>query len=185
MKSKERFSYIFLICGLVGVITLLVFLYFSGVLFASNSGQISNISLTETKTIRVMENGANVLCFDISGGLIPGQELPLKTNILNNSETSVYVRVKVVLNDGKNDLQSIKLKTTEKFVSMDDGYYYFIDEVLTSQTIGLSSALILGEDCVLSNDFRYIVSIIVEGVSTNIDMESIWGINIEQVNLTE
>ena len=179
MKSKERFCYVFAICLLLLVIGVLIFLYFSGRLYASNISQVSNIPINSSVFIKVNENEASAISFDISGGLIPGEKIPENINISNQSEDELYLRSKAFVYTAEYGLVGISLEVNQNWELKDDGYYYFIGTIQPNQTIGLASQMILNNEYSLSNKQRYIINVIVETLKKTQNMCDIWHNNIE------
>ena len=174
MKSKERFCYIFAICVLVSVIALLVFLYLAGLLYASNISQVSNIPINSTVTVEIQKNEASAISFDVSGGLIPGEQIPENINIKNQAQTPLFLRSKAYVYTTDAGLVEIGLNANENWLKNEDGYYYFSEKIEPNQTIALANKIILNESYSFTNKERYIINILVESLDGSLNMQDFW-----------
>ena len=180
MKSKERFSYIFAISALILVILIMIVLYQSGMLYASNIDQISTTTIGSTTTIEVKEGQSEAISFDISGAVIPGEKIKQNINIKNSGQTKLYLRAKAFSYTIDRGIIEIGLNKTSDWVFIDD-YYYLKSKIEPNQTVGLSSELILNQDYAFTSKQRYFVNILIESLEDKNNVEEVWKIDLNEL----
>ena len=174
MEKKEKFGYIFSICGLTLVIVFLIFLYNSGVLFAGNQTAVSSVPLGSSTKLFVKDSSSAVASFEVNGALLPGEELSQKIGVFNNGESALNLRAKAFFYTQDMGEVEVALKTSENWIKNDDGYYYLNQLALPNETIALASKLVLNKDYVLRGNNKYIINVLVESLDSELNIERIW-----------
>jgi len=177
MNEKGKFGYIFVIWMLVFIIVILFFLYFSGFLYSANPNQVSNLPLGTTSKISLKENQAFSISFDLNGEILPNEKLPQNINILNIGDEDIFVRAKSYINTLDQGVIDMPLKTGENWAFY-EGYYYFNGKVLKEETVALATHVIVNEEYGFSKKEKYIVNILVESISSTLNIEDMWGFNL-------
>ena len=173
MEKKERFSYIFSICGLILIIGFLIFLYTSGFLFASQKSEMSSIPIGSNTTLIVKNSNSAVASFELSGSVLPGEKIRQNISIKNDGLQDLKVRARAFIKTLDEGEIEVYMNVSEKW-QKDGDYYYYTEPVLSKSTIGLTGKIMLNEDYVLSGNQRYIINILVESLSIDVDADSLW-----------
>ena len=98
-------------------------------------------------------------------------------------ESEVYLRAKLYIYSGTNQMLDMNMIETVNWVyNEEDGYFYFNSLLTPQNKVALCSYVYIDEDTKLHTDTKYIVTFVVESLSTNQIPENIWGNNpIENV----
>lgn len=174
MQNKEKFSYIFSICGLVVIIAFLICLYYSGVLFACKTDLVSSIPIGTTTRLVVENSNSSVATFDLNGAVLPGENIQQNINIFNNGQDNLRVRAIAFIYTKDRGKVDLELNVSDFWIKDADGYYYYKDKVTAKETISLTDKIKLSDLYVFNSSERYIINILVESLDSDLDVNSIW-----------
>lgn len=172
-KSNVAWSFV------VGILSLLlilsVILGMSGYYFSVNYlNSKSDIMVGNSFSISVKPNEANLVCFTIDGGYLPNEVIPQTIHISGEDlNKDAYIRVKARV-FGVPNVAELDFVTTEHFEKQDDGYYYFDDVLKGGNKVTFATYLLVPPEIDLASNEKYILSIVVESLESNVDVENIW-----------
>lgn len=173
--KKSNVAWTFAVVVLSLLLILSVILGMSGYYFSVNYlNSNSDLIVGDTFSIGVDANQSNVVSFTIDGGYLPNEVIPQVIHINGeNLNKDVYLRVKAEI-FGVPNFAEIDFITTQHFEKLDDGYYYY-DEVLKGgNKVTFATYVVIPPEIDLSSDEKYIVSIVVETLESDVDVENIW-----------
>ncbi len=175
--EKERFVFIFSICGLCLVLVLSVFLGLNGWYYTLPTDNDFNAITNQIYTIDMSKTQSESLSLAISGGMLPSQKIPQKINLANKSEEDFFLRAKVKIwtDDGFVDCYFENLEGWRSFD--DDNYIYFQQKLIPQARIGLCSEILVNDEIYFDSEKKYFLTITVESMSTNLEIDKIWGEN--------
>ena len=177
MKSKERFFYIFVICGLVIAFIIFVSLTFLG-FFNTSKNQVASIPLGEKITLPI-ESGANAISLDVSGAVLPGEILPVNLNAFNNSNQDLFIRVKAYIVTPDTGKINLQVENFSDWTLFENNYYY--KKILPQNaSISIASKVVLPSDFVFLGNYKYSVIIVTEALNSKLDVNGIWGVDFYQ-----
>ena len=177
MKSKERFFYIFVICGLVIAFIIFVSLTFLG-FFNTSKNQVASIPLGEKITLPI-ESGANAISFDVSGAVLPGEILPVNLNAFNNSNQDLFIRVKAYIVTPDTGKINLQVENFSDWTLFENNYYY--KKILPQNaSISIASKVVLPSDYVFLGNYKYNVIIVTEALNSKLDVNEVWGVDFYQ-----
>ena len=177
--NKENFGWIFTSAFLAILLALSIYLGVSGWFFKTEVSYTTDLELGKTVEVGIKKNEASTVAFNIEGSLLAEERLPQIISIKNiDEEASLYLRAKIYIYSGDGRTLKMNLVETPNWeFDEEDGYYYFTDKLENSNKIALCSHVFIDKDTHLKTYSQYIVSVIVEGLDTNQDIEIIWGKN--------
>ena len=177
--EKKYYSWLFAVIVLSLLLALSVFLGISGWYFSNEQSKITDFKIGNNVELFLNKNSANSVSMNFDGSFISGEKLDQIVAIKNMDQTSdVFVRAKGFVYPSANEYLPITFVTTENWVFNDeDGYYYFKDKVPAQNKISLCSQILLGEDYTLVSTSNYIITFLVEAISTDHTIEAFWGYN--------
>ena len=87
----------------------------------------------------------------------------------------MYLRAKIYIYSGSNQtLEMNMVETVNWQYNENDGYFYF-DSLLSPQNkVALCSYVFVDEDTTLYTNTKYIVTVLIESISKDVDITSIW-----------
>ena len=182
ISHKERFIYIFSIGVLLFLLVLFLILFFSGYLFSTVIDPITNLPLGKSNLVlNVERTQASTMSFSLNGGILPGEKLPQNLNIKNLGEDSVFVRAKAYAFTKDRGQIDFPLEVTNNWLLKDDGYYYYLELLEGLNTIGLASNIVVNDSYEFDCKEKYMVNILVESLSSDLDVNAAWGIDLLQI----
>ena len=178
--KKSTYPWLFAVIILVILFFIVLGLGFSGYFFSiSMAKSETDLNLGETICLNLQPNETSVASFTIDGSYMPGERLPqiiqLKANDLDVA-LKVRVRAEVFSTNNTIDLDFV---TGQGFDKAEDGYYYYNQELLGGSKITFSNYIVLPENATFSSKEKYVLSIIVENLNAEFDVNTIW--NLENV----
>ena len=135
----------------------------------------TSLKIGENSVIEVADTKSSALSFNFDGAVLGGEEIKQNISIKNTGEKDVFLRAKIVIFSSNHSEPMIYFHTNQSWLLLDDGYYYFNDILPSLGTIGLASSLIFSNEKQLASKDDYILTIIVESLSTEFDKGSVWG----------
>lgn len=136
----------------------------------------TNISLVvgDSAEIGVISNETSVFSLQLDGDYLPGEKLPYSLQIKAlDLDKNVFVRLKSVVFGGKEPF-NVNFSTDDKFTFENDGYYYYDGTIAGGDKVLFSEEIVLPENIVLTSGNKYILSVVVECVDENVDINQIW-----------
>jgi len=176
--NKENFGWIFTTCALAILLGLSIYLGITGWYFKTEKSYTTDIELGKTVQFAVEKNQSNAISFNLDGSYLSGDRLPQLISVKNlDNESSVYLRAKIFIYSGDNQILKMNLIETVNWTYQDDGYYYFNDLLTALNKVALCSYVFIDENTQLQTNTKYIVTVIVESLDESQDIEKIWGVN--------
>ncbi len=177
-KNNAFYGWLFACVSLVILLGVSIYLGISGWYFSSSNTQQTDLELGNNIEISVKKNESSTASFTFSGGFLEGEKLSQIVGIKNSeTEGELYIRAKVYVFMSDNAIADMQFITSSNWTKADDGYYYFNEKLISQGKIGLCSALVIGEGSHLRGDRNYIMTVAVEGLDGNADVEGLWGFN--------
>ncbi len=176
--KKESFLWLFTVVLLSILLGISIYLGVSGWYFKTDVSYTTDMKLGKTVQLTVNKNQANSISFNLEGSYLSGEKLPQIVSIKNNDlSSSVFLRAKIFIYSSENQTLKLSLDSTTNWTYDPDGYYYFNDLLTLQNKVALCSNIIIDEETHLQTNTKYIVSIVVEALDENQDVESLWGKN--------
>lgn len=181
---KKNFGWIFVCSGLVLLLAIAIYLGASGWFFKNDISYTTDLELGKTVQATITKNQAQSISLTFDGSFLPGERLAQIVSVKNSDESdNLFVRAKVFVYNGNNQTMDMDIVETVNWTyNEEDGYYYFNDLLNINTNVVLCSYVIVGEESNFSGHNKYILSIVFEALSENVDVESLWGINPLQNN---
>lgn len=178
--NKKLFGWLFAVIMLVVMLGISLYLGLSGWFFATSFSQGDELVLGNAVEIHIKNNQASTASFAVSGAFLQGEKLPQIISVKNDEEEGeMYVRAKIYTFMQDSSLADISLITNSNWIKAEDGYYYFTDKLLSQGKIGLSSHISV--DHLFAGDKKYIVTVVIESLRSNLDEKDIWGVDLEEL----
>lgn len=174
--SKDNFGWIFTCVGLAILLAFSVYMGLSGWYFENDRSFTTDIEIGKTVQIGVKKNEANAVSFNLDGSFLEGERLAQLISVKNLDEfDDVYLRAKIYIYSGSNQtLEMNMVETVNWQYNENDGYFYF-DSLLSPQNkVALCSYVFVDEDTTLYTNTKYIVTVLIESLSKDVDITSIW-----------
>ncbi len=177
--NKSNFGWIFACVLLFILLGISLYLGISGWFFKNDFSYTTDLELGKTVSIDVKKNQANAISLSFDGSYLSGERLPQILSIKNSdAEQEVYVRAKIYVCTGSNINTDMGLVETINWqYDENDNYYYFNDLLAPNEKVALCSHVIIGEDSSFVGHTKYILTVIFESLSKEMDVEQIWGKN--------
>ena len=179
MKKKTFYSLIFAIVVLSLLLILSFYLGVSGWYFSNEKKHVTDFQLGNNLEFSVKKNQANSLSQVLSGSFLPGERFNQVIAIKNTSqEDDLFIRARGFVYSSANEKEPINFEVTSGWVYNDqDGYYYF-NKILPAQNkISLCTQVYLDEGYILASNQNYIISFLVETISSTLNAEAFWEYN--------
>jgi len=183
--SKENFGWIFTCIGLAVMLALSIYLGVSGWYSKNEKSYTTDLKLGKTMQIGVNKNQSNAISFNLDGSFLAGDRLSQLVSVKNLDENEdLYLRAKIYIYSGNNQMLKMNMVETVNWQYNEmDGYFYFNSLLSPQNKVALCSYVFIDEETVLFTDTKYIVTIVVESLSSNQDIVSLWGNNpIESID---
>ena len=177
--NKQNFGWIFTSAFLAILLALSLYLGISGWFFKTDISYTTDLELGKTVEMGIKKNQANTIALNIEGSLLAEEKLPQIISIKNlDDNENLYLRAKIYIYSGDGRTLKMNLVETPNWeYDEEDGYYYFTDKLALSDKVALCSHIFIDKDTHLKTYSQYIVSIVVESLDTNQNIENIWGKN--------
>ncbi len=158
MNKNSKRNYVFAICILSFLLVLSAIYNFMGGFKFDNLIEI-NAVVGDDVEIKLNGLGAEGKTLAISGASLPDDTIKqnIQITLPNIETTNLVLRTKMVLND-----TFVSVSGFNSWQLGEDNYYYFNDELLQNQTVGLSNEIRLSNDLMLNKNKIYFINIIVE-----------------------
>lgn len=177
-KNKPLYGWIFAVIVLTILLAISLYLGLSGWFFTTNFSRPTDLVLGNNVEIAVNKSQASTASFTFSGGYLQGEKLPQIVSVKNSSEEGkVFLRAKVYVFMSDNSISDMALAGNSNWNKADDGYYYFNDKLVYQGKVGLCSHVEVGEESKLCGALNYILTILVESLDENLDVEKVWGVD--------
>ena len=175
--SKDNFGWIFACAILLILLALSIYLGLSGWYFENDRNFTTDMQLGKTVQIGVEQNSANAVSFNLDGSFLAGERLPQIVSVKNtDDQADLFLRAKIFIYSGGNQTLPMNMAETVNWVyNQNDGYFYFNSTLPPQNTVALCSHVFIDENTTLYTDTKYIVTIVVESLSTTQPIQSIWG----------
>ena len=174
LEKKDK-VYIFFIALLSALFLGLFFLTISGWFYNDNKKSETYLEVGSSAVIEMNGTETNVLSYNFDGAVLSGEEIKQNVSIKNAGEDDLFIRAKLLLFSSNHEQINVFFKTNFIWTLNADGYYYFEDRLESLGTIALSSGLIFSNEEQLASKADYILTIVVEGLSTKYDRIEVWG----------
>ncbi len=177
--NKENFGWIFSCVMLALLLALSIYLGLSGFYFKTQSNYTTDLVLGKNIQVDIAENQSNAISFNLDGSYLSGDRLPQIISIKNTEEEdSIYLRAKIFIYTSDNRTFDMGMVETINWNFNDkDGYYYFDGTLLKQEKVTLCSHVFIDENTCLSTNKKYIVTIVVEALKDDVDLQKIWPLN--------
>lgn len=177
--SKDNFGWIFACIGLAILLALSVYLGLTGWYFENDRAYSTDIELGKTIQLGVKKNEANAVSFNLDGSFLAGERLPQLISIKNMDQfDDVYLRAKIFIYSGENrTLEMNMVETINWKYNQEDGYFYFNSLLTPENKVALCSYVYIDEETSLYTHTKYIVTVVVESLSSTQNIVEIWGNN--------
>lgn len=123
----------------------------------------------ESAIIEVSENKAFSKSFVVDGSYLAGQTIPQNIEILSQSQ-NVFVRAKLLCDEEN----IFSLSESEKFSYENDGYFYYNDVLNAGEKATLTTEIKILHNANMQNDKKYLLTIVVEILSEDVDVNLLW-----------
>ena len=177
--KKTSLAWLFTVIGLVILLAISVFLGLSGYYFSTAFlHQKTDLIVGDKITIGVKPNETSVVSLTFDGGYLPEENIPQVVEIEGlDLNKNVYLRVKALCssNDEKMEFDFV---SSSHFEKANDGYYYFDDALKGGNRVNFASYLVFPRDKTFVGNKKYILSIVVETLSEELDIAEIWQKNV-------
>lgn len=174
LEKKDK-VYIFFIVILSVLLMGLFLLTISGWFYSDNRTGGTNLEIGNSSVIEVDGMDIGVLSFNFDGAILAGEYIKQNISVKNSGEDELYLRAKITLFSSNHKENPIFFKTNASWTLFDDGYYYFSDSVESLGTVALASGLVVSNEKQLASRENYILTIVVESLSTRYDRLEAWG----------
>lgn len=171
------------IAWLFAVIVLSILLVVSVIL--GLNGYYYSIAYTNTNAefkvgdniiIGVEPNKTEVASFTFDGAFLPNEKIPHVIQIrADKLDSKVKIRVKAKV-FGMTEQRTFDFVTTSHFTKGEDGYYYFDDVLQGGNKLTFSNFIIMPEDSDFRSQEKYVLTIVVETLDANLDVDKIWAV---------
>ena len=74
-------------------------------------------------------------------------------------------------------LANMEMITNSNWFLGEDGYYYYNGTLIEQGKVGLCSHVVVGEGSRLQSNKKYIMTVLVEALDADLDVETVWGVN--------
>ena len=175
--SKENFGWIFITSVLTILLGLSIYLGVSGWYFKTEKSYTTDLEIGKVVQIGVNKNESNAVSFNLDGSFLSGDRLPQYISIKNLDENqNVFLRAKIYIYTGDNQTLKMNMVETVNWTyNYEDDYYYFNDILSPLNKTALCSYIFIDENTQLQT--KYIVTVLIESVGDNQDINKIWGNN--------
>ncbi len=173
--KKSSIAWLFVVIGLVVLLAISVYLGLSGYYFSTAFlHSKTDFVVGENVVINVLPNQASVVSFTFDGGFLPEEKLPQVVQIrAQELDAEVYVRVKALV-FGEDGVE-FDFVTTPHFEKAEAGYYYFDETLKGGNKITFCNYLKFPKNSKMAGDEKYVLSVVVETLEKEFDVEKIWG----------
>lgn len=180
--NKKNFGWLFTCVGLAILLALSIYLGLTGWYYENDRSFTTDLELGKTMQVGVKKNEANAVSFNLDGSFLSGERLSQLVSVKNLDELDdVYLRAKIYIYSGTNQtLKMNMVETVNWLYNENDGYFYFNSLLTPQNKVALCSYVFVDEDTNLHTDTKYIVTILIESLSSNQDVEKVWGNNPAQ-----
>ena len=177
--NKDNFGWIFTSALLAFLLAMSIYLGISGFYFKTQSSYTTDIVLGKNIQIDISKNMSNAVSFNLDGSYLSGERLPQIISIKNTEdEAGVYLRAKIFIYTSENKILDMGLVETVNWTfNKEDGYYYFNDVLSKQDKASLCSHVFVDENTSLQSNVKYIVTIIVESLGEDVEIQKIWTSN--------
>lgn len=176
--NKGNFGWIFICFGLIVLLVIAIYLGASGWFFKNDFSYTTDLELGKTVSTTIGKNQANTISLTFDGSYLKGERLPQIVSITNNDlSQDLYVRAKLFVYTGSGTNSNMDIVETVNWTyNESDGYYYFNDLLSPNNKVTLCSHVIIGDSIFLGRN-KYILNFVFESLSSQEDVQSLWGIN--------
>ena len=176
--SKENFGWIFLSFALLILLAISIYLGVSGWFFKTDVSYTTDLTLGRTVSTNISKNQASTISLTFDGSYLPGERLSQIISVTNiDEESDIYLRAKVYVLSGSGENISMDIVSTANWTyNQSDGYFYYNDLLLLQSKATLCPHVIVPNEN-LQGDHKYILNVVFESLSSEQDVQSLWGIN--------
>ena len=177
MKSVSGLKVAVIVLSVLLVTSL--FLGYTGFFCKFSSKTLAtDIKIGDTSLISVKPNETSVLSSSFDGAILPNERIPQVVQIVSaDLDTGVFLRVKSRVFGEKID-NEISFLTDERFSLENDGYYYYNSILEGGDKTTFCVAVQLPEDFTVNENKNAVVTIVVETLDENQDINTIWKKNV-------
>ena len=175
--KKSTYPWLFAVVILVILFFIALGLGFSGYFFSlSMAKSYTDLNLGETICLNLEPNEVSVASFTIDGSYMPGEKLPQIIQLkANDLDVALKIRVRAEV-FSTNNIIALDFVVGQDFDKASDGYYYYGKELQGGSKITFSNYIVLPESAKLSSKEKYVVSVIVENLNAEFDVNTIWNL---------
>lgn len=142
--------------------------YFFSVAF---SNQKTDLVVGEGVVLGIKENQAQVVSFTFDGNFLPGEAIPQVVQICaSNANKGVVLRVRGQIFGIE---ESLGFAVSEEFEER-DGFYYSKNILKSGGKVAFCSHLVVPEDAKFVCGEKYVLTIVVEALDSDLDWQNIW-----------
>lgn len=181
-RIKSFYSWLFAVIVLSVLLAISIILGISGWYFNVERTQVTDFQLGNNIEIVANKNSANSVSMNFSGAFISGDKLDQVVAIKNlEQEGQFFLRAKAFVYTSANQFQKISLVTTQNWeYNAEDGYYYYKDKMIAQSKVSLCTQIYLDKQYTLSSAKKYLITFLIETLSTDHTVEAFWGYNFVQ-----
>lgn len=182
--NKDNFGWIFTSALLAFLLAMSIYMGISGFYFKTQPSYTTDLVLGKNIQIDVSKNMSNAVSFNLDGSYLSGERLPQIISIKNTEEEDgVYLRAKIYIYTSENKTLNMGLVETVNWTyNQEDGYYYFNDVLSKQDKVSLCSHVFVDEETSLQSNIKYIVTIVIEALDENVEIQNIWKANNIKIN---
>lgn len=181
-KDKYFYTWLFVVIILSLLLLLSIYLGVSGWYFKNDNSRVTDFQVGSLVEIEAHKNSASSVSLNFDGSYIGGEKLEQFVNIKNfDSDGEIYVRAKAYFLSSDNEKSDVNLTTSSSWkYNEEDGYFYFLDKISYQSKVALCSSIVLDEEKPLASRKNYIITFLVESISSQESPSSFWGFDIEE-----
>ncbi len=170
--NKHNAGWIFATIALGVCLIVSIALGLSGYFFSvAFSKQKTDLVVGESVVVDIKENQAQVVSFTFDGNFLPGEAIPQVVQVsAANTNKDVVLRVRGQIFGIE---ESLDFVTTEDFEE-GDGFYRSKNILQGGGKVTFCSHLVVPEDSKFVCGEKYVLSIVVEALDSDLDWQNIW-----------
>ena len=172
--NRQNAGWIFLsVIGFI-LLGLSIYLGLSGWYLQGDQNGTTSLRLGKSTTIEVQENKANSFSLVMEGSYLPDQKIPQIISVKNVSEGDVFVRARAVVDSSLAGEMALEVETNSNWFMADDGYYYYLQPLVSQNKVIWSSNIIFPNQNQHSSKEDYIATFIFETLGKDQTIDEIW-----------
>ena len=180
--DKSKAGWIFVVTVLSLLLGASLYLGISGWFFRYEASYTTDLELGKTLQLSAEKNSATSASINLDGSYLSGEPLPQIISVKNVEDAvALYLRAKIFIYSDGNQMMKMDMMETSSWIYEDDGYYYYKGTLASQNKVALCSNIVIPEETNLVSSKKYIVSIVIEALDSNVDVQEIWEYNPSQI----